>query len=67
MRVGKRLGDLHAQAKEMIASGVDREEIFSALTEFRAELQASGNEEAQDLLLALMDFFGGSSLLEARL
>lgn len=67
VQAGKSLGDLHEQAREMIASGIDREAIFSALGEFRAELRVAGNEPAEDLVMEVMDFFASWCQPSARL
>ncbi|HEV7693004.1 MAG TPA: hypothetical protein VGO52_19375 [Hyphomonadaceae bacterium] len=67
VHAGKSLGELHQQAREMIASGIDREAIFSALEEFRAELREADNEPAEDLVMEVMDFFAGWCHPDARL
>lgn len=59
VKAGRTAGDIHEQIVVMISSGADRDAIFAALTDFRAELRGAGDETSEDIVLDVMDFFVG--------
>ncbi|HRE43792.1 MAG TPA: hypothetical protein PKY87_07455, partial [Terricaulis sp.] len=56
---GQSVGAIREQIAEMIASGIEKDLIFTSLTDLRAEFHAVGNEASEDLVLDVMDFLVG--------
>jgi hypothetical protein len=50
---------IRQQIAELISSGVDRDEILAALTDFQTEIRSVGDERSEDLVADVMDFFFG--------
>jgi hypothetical protein len=45
--------------KEMLAAGIERDTVYAALEQFRAELREADNEPAEDIVMDTMDCFHG--------
>lgn len=53
------LSKLHSIAVELIAGGADRKQVLADLDRIRVELRAAGEDEIEDRVMELMDFFVG--------
>jgi hypothetical protein len=59
VRAGKDALYIRELIAELMSSGVDRDEIFAELTDFKNGLRSVGDERSEDLVADVMDFFVG--------